>query len=334
VEGEQVRVTRALVAGIALVALVVPAAAAGTLSEGSDLSSGLKAIELKAPVPDWYTPALHEQVVAAGRQGKSVPLPAEAGIEMTGLAFTGIRPGAWIIFPAGCTTNFVFGGGTQIGTAGHCAGVGDEVTLIAAPGVLMNIGTVSRSIDNGIGDDFALINIYTEMQQYVNPSMTHFAGPTGATEPVFGDAVVHSGHGLVIGTGGTPRAGVVTYVGPGDFEGGGGSGGGSGGGEEGGNGNGNGKNCEKKPENCNRATLSSSLAPSGDTAYGWDGAAMLGDSGSGVRDATGAAAGNLTHLVVGTQYLPAFIVGTTAPYIEQLAGMPITTASLVPDPLW
>jgi hypothetical protein len=282
-----VRVFRALVTAVALGALVIPAAAAGTLSESSYLPPGVKAIELKAPVPDWYTPALHEKVVAAGRRGDSVPLPAEAGVEMTGLAFTGIRPGAWIIFPAGCTTNFVFGGGTQIGTAGHCASVGDEVTLIAAPGVLMNIGTVSQSHDNGIGDDFALINIYTEMQQYVNPSMTHFAGPTGATEPVFGDAIVHSGHGLVIGTGGTPRAGVVAYVGPGD----------------------------------------------GGSAFGWDGAAAPGDSGSAVRNALGGAAGDLTHLVVGTNYLPAFIAGTTISRMQQYAG-PVTTASLVPDPLY
>jgi hypothetical protein len=47
----------------------------------------------------------------------------------------------------------------------HCANVGDEVTIVAAPGVLMNIGKVSISRDNGIGDDFALIDIYPAMQQ-------------------------------------------------------------------------------------------------------------------------------------------------------------------------
>jgi hypothetical protein len=168
--------------------------------------------------------------------------------------------------------------------------VGDEVTIVAAPGLLMNIGRVSLSRNNGIGDDFALIDIYPAMQQYVNPSMAHWAGPTGSANPQFGDAVVHSGHGLVIGTGGTPRAGLVTYTGPGDT------------------GNNN-------------------------AAYGWDGAASPGDSGSGVRNATGAAAGNLTHLVVGTDYLPAFIAGTTISRLEALAG-PVTTASLIPDPLY
>ena len=246
-----------------------------------------RAIELKAPVPDWYTPELHAKVVKAGKQGKSVPIPEGVDFPTSSLVFTGIRPGAWILFPAGCTTNFVFGGGTSIGTAGHCTSPGDEVTIVAAPGVLMNIGTTRLSVDKGIGDDFALIDIYPEMQQYVNPSMSYFAGPTSSGDPQFGDAVVHSGHGLVIGTGGTPRAGVVTYRGEGD----------------------------------------------GGDAFGWVGEAMLGDSGSAVREATGEAAGDLTHLVVGTDYLPSYIAGTTIERMEGYAG-PVTTASLVPDPLW
>jgi len=40
---------------------------------------------------------------------------------------------------------------------------------VAAPGVLMHIGKVSISRDNGIGDDFALIDIYPAMRQFVNP---------------------------------------------------------------------------------------------------------------------------------------------------------------------
>lgn len=271
-------------------ALLLPAtgAAAGTEPGYARITraDAARAVELKAPVPRWYTPKLHERVVAAGKRGKSVPLPKGVDAPSSSLLFTGIRPGAWIIFPAGCTTNFVFGGGTSIGTAGHCVSPGDEVTLIAAPGVLMNIGTARFSVDSGIGDDFALIDIYPAMQQYVNPSMSYFAGPTGSGDPQFGDVVVHSGHGLVIGTGGTPRAGVVTYRGPGE----------------------------------------------GGDAFGWDGAASPGDSGSAVRNVDGTAAGDLTHLVVGTDYLPAYIAGTTIARMESYAG-PVTTASLVPDPL-
>ncbi|MGH2698012.1 MAG: hypothetical protein ACRDJL_02270 [Actinomycetota bacterium] len=277
--------------------LCLPVSMAGaessTLLEGALKSPDFgRAVELKEPVPDWYTAELHRKAVAAGKKGETVAVPEGVDLEIpaSGLAFTGIRPGSWILFPAGCTANFVFGNGTEIGTAGHCADVGDEVTIVAAPGLLMNIGTVSLSRDNGIGDDFALIDIYPAMQQYVNPSMAHWAGPTGSANPQFGDAVVHSGHGLVIGTGGTPRAGVVTYTGPGDTN-------------------------------------------NNNNAYAWDGAASPGDSGSAVRNVTGAASGNLTHLVVGTEYLPAFIAGTTISRMEALAG-PVTTASLIPDPLY
>jgi hypothetical protein len=64
-----------------------------------------------------------------------------------------------------------------------------------------------------------------------------------------------------------------------------------------------------------------------------DGVAAPGDSGSAVRDAFGDAAGNLTHLVVGGPYVPAVVAGTTVARMEQIAGLPVATASLVPDPL-
>jgi hypothetical protein len=288
------------------------------------LGGGRYAVELKAPKPDWYTRRLHRRVVAAGRRGKTVALPARANVK-TSLLFAGIRPGAWMISPAGCTMNFVFGSatgnlprklspatagrqtsrvrgitsgkraraaagsGTYIGTAGHCTKVGDEVTLVAAPGVLMNIGRTVKSINRGIGNDFALVKVRPSMVQFVNPSMAHVGGPTGAKAPAFGDPIVHTGHGLVIGTGGTPRPGVVTWEG-----------------------------AERGREA---------------SGYGWDGAAIFGDSGSPVRHANGLAVGNLTHLVVAPNVLPAFIAGTDIARIKQIAGLPLARASLVPDPL-
>jgi hypothetical protein len=208
------RLLSMLVAAVVLALPSVVAPAAGTASA----SEPVRAIELKAPKPDWYTPALHDRVMAAAERGEGVPIPEGVDYDTSGLAFTGIRPGAWIIAPAGCTTNFVFGSPSDyyIGTAGHCADVGDEVTLIAAPGVLMNIGTTVKSVNNDIGNDFALIDVRPAMEQYVNPSMTYFGGPTGAGSPQPQDVVEHAGHGLVIGTGGTPRAGVVVYRGNGD----------------------------------------------------------------------------------------------------------------------
>ncbi|MGI8774807.1 MAG: hypothetical protein ACR2KQ_07315 [Actinomycetota bacterium] len=274
---------------LAVAATGVSAAGNGTLPDGAiPLEGGGYALELKKETPDWYTPELHREVVRAGRQGKTVPLPEGADVD-SALLFTGIRPGAWMIFPAWCTTNFVFGseGSYYIGTAGHCAAAGDEVTVVAAPGVLMNIGQTVKSVDNGVGDDFALIQVRSEMQEFVNPSMAIIAGPTGQETPSFGGPVAHVGHGLAVGTGGTPRAGVTTWIGSGEDAG----------------------------------------------AYGWDGVGAPGDSGSGVRSATGAAVGNLTHLVVGTRYAPAYIAGTTIDKILGYAGS-LATASLVPDPLW
>lgn len=266
------------------------AGASAAVTAPLDPFAGAKITELVAPKPSWYTDALHAKVVAAAAEGEGIAIPEGVDYPTSGLAFTGIRPGAWIIAPAGCTTNFVFGspGNYSIGTAGHCAEVGDAVTLIAAPGILMNIGKTVKSVDRGIGNDFALIDIYPRMQQYVNPSMAYFGGPTASGSPQFGDIVEHSGHGVVVGTGGTPRAGVVVYRGPGD----------------------------------------------GGDAFAWDGVASPGDSGSAVRLASGKAAGDLTHLVVGGPYVPGVIAGTTIARMKRIAGKALATAPNVPDPLY
>jgi hypothetical protein len=289
----------------ALLALAAPLGPAGASEAGSgsipegaiDLGNGAYAVELKKETPDWYTPALHERVVAAGKKGESVPLPENAEIPASALLFQGIRPGSWMLFPSWCTMNFVFGGNGYIGTAGHCASQGDEVTIVAAPGVLMNIGTTVRSVDGGIGNDFALIDVYPAMEQYVNPSMAIIAGPTGTKAPRFGDPILHVGHGLGIGTGGTPRGGAVVYP--------------------------------------NAPVFSDLFGQNkNDTdAYGWAGTVTPGDSGSGVRAASGEAVGNVTHLVVGTDYVPAWNAGTTIGRMQQIAGQSVSTASLVPDPL-
>lgn len=286
------RLRRALTTIGAAVVMVVGATGADAsitnLGPATDPLAGATFIELKAPKPDWYTSQLHAKAVEASQRGEGIAIPDGVDYPTSGLVFTGIRPGAWILSPGGCTTNFVFGspGRYSIGTAGHCGEVGEEVTLIAAPGVLMVIGKIVKSVDNGVGNDFALIDIYPSMQQHVNPSMTYFGGPTGVGSPQSGNVVEHAGHGLVIGTGGTPRAGVVVYRGPGD----------------------------------------------GGDAFAWVGAASPGDSGSAVRLSDGLAAGNLTHLVVGSPYLPGDVAGTTIARMIRIAGKPLATAPNVPDP--
>jgi hypothetical protein len=238
------------------------------------------AIPLKAARPAWFTDELAARVAAAN--GASVAAPPEAPLP----GEVGIRPGSWMISPAGCTMNFVFGspGAYSIGTAGHCGKTGDAVTLLTlAPGganpVLVDVGTVQKSVDGGIGNDFALVSIRPELQEWVSPTIAVVAGPCGSYGGSGPEAVFHYGHGLAVGTGGTPRAGLAL-------------------------------------------TWQS-------TAYGWSGAAAPGDSGSAVRVNTGMqAAGDLTHLVVDTNWLPSYIAGTRMGRILQIAGQPLANSPL------
>jgi hypothetical protein len=238
------------------------------------------AIPLKAARPAWFTKTLAARVDAAN--GAPVAAPNDAPLP----GWIGIRPGSWMIAPAGCTMNFIFGspGSYSIGTAGHCAGNGDEVTLLTlAPGganpVLVEVGTVQRSVDRGIGDDFAIVSIRPELQSWVSPTTAIVAGPCGSYGGAGPEAVFHYGHGLAVGTGGTPRAGVALTWRP--------------------------------------------------DAFGWSGVAAFGDSGSPVRVNTGMqAAGDLTHLVVDTNWLPSFIAGTRIGRMMQIAGAPLANSPL------
>jgi hypothetical protein len=238
------------------------------------------AIPLKAATPAWFTDELAARVHAAN--GAPVAAPQDAPLP----GEIGIRPGSWMISPAGCTMNFVFGspGSYSIGTAGHCGNAGEPVTLLTlAPGganpVLVDVGTIQRSVNGGIGNDFALVSIRPELQSWVSPTIAVVAGPCGAYGGSGPEAVFHYGHGLAVGTGGTPRAGLAL-------------------------------------------TWQS-------TAFGWSGAATPGDSGSAVRVNTGMqAAGDLTHLVVDTNWLPSYIAGTRIGRILQIAGQPLANSPL------
>jgi len=168
------------------------------------------AVPLKAAKPAWFTDALASRVDAAN--GAPVAAPPEAPLP----GEVGIRPGSWMIAPAGCTMNFVFGspGSYSIGTAGHCGNAGEAVTLLTlAPGganpVLVELGTVQKSVNGGIGNDFALVSIRPELQSWVSPTIAVVAGPCGSYTGSGPEPVFHYGHGLAVGTGGTPRAGLA-----------------------------------------------------------------------------------------------------------------------------
>lgn len=267
------------------------------------LPDGGWAVPIRAARPDWFTPELQERT----RKGKPTPAPSEAvGPDVPLSGYVGIRPGSEMIFPYGCTMNFVFGspGSYSIGTAGHCVDkIGDAVTLLTiAPGtppsaenlVLVEIGTVKKRVENGVGADFALVSIKPELQGWVFPTIPQVGGPCGVytgdgltdvsvplrghstAEP--GEQIFHYGHGVGIGTGGTARTGHGLYW---------------------------------------------------DTdAFWWAGTVVFGDSGSAARVGTTGlgAAGDVTHLVVDSRRLGATAAGTRAAKLERIAGKPIVSS--------
>jgi hypothetical protein len=177
-------------------------------------------------------------------QGSSVePTVATFG----GTGCLGIRPGALLLSVTDqsigwCTLAHAYGtpGDYDISTAGHCGKPGDTATVIAGTGnrgdatgvILLDFGRFSQSVDNGLGQDWALIDIDPAYQSLVTPTMCFWGGPRGRYDatgqvvgvnmlegnninpsvtldpnPFLAQTIVHYGHGTGVGAGGTPRAG-------------------------------------------------------------------------------------------------------------------------------
>lgn len=183
--------------------------------------------------PSWFTAAFERRLLGSGTSGVRLPtgatLPGVTRPQAAGLAQTGIRPGQWLLTLLGsdgsdttlgwCSANFVFRKGSAwgLGTAGHCGTTGQPVSAYVVPPLtsgrlpgLYVIGKIGVSHNNGIGDDFAMINIDPEFASWMNPTMPVWGGPSGIYRGAqVGLPVKHFGHGLVFGAGGTPRAGVA-----------------------------------------------------------------------------------------------------------------------------
>jgi len=162
-------------------------------------------------------------------------------VSFAGAGYFGIRPGAWLLLISGnsigwCSAAHVFGspGAYDISTAGHCGKTGEPVTVIGAVGnntpVLITFGKFATSHDGGVGNDWALVDIYSQYQHLVTPTMAFWGGPRGqftktgsvATltfgknnllrpqistnpDPFLAQGIAHYGHGTGVGAGGTPR---------------------------------------------------------------------------------------------------------------------------------
>lgn len=208
---------RKIVLAVLALASVPGAALATAYARAEPEEPGV--IALRAPPPAWFTAGAAERLAEPGSTEPApldAPLPGEAGI----------RPGSWMISPYHCTMNFVFTNGVDlaIGTAGHCTDrLGQPITLLTlAPGgpdpVLVTIGKVLMRANAGVGRDFALISIDPSLRSWVTATIAGVGGPCRRFGGTSQQLLAYYGHGLGIGTGGTPRAGVSTVWSAGWYE--------------------------------------------------------------------------------------------------------------------
>ncbi len=179
----------------------------------------------------------------------SMPVGAndsDAVMTWAGTGCLGIRPGSFLLTGDGaiCSMAHVYGnpGSYKISTAGHCTERRNEPMIAVAAlaeddgllgVVLYEFGKTAQTTgDGGIGRDWALIQIYDHAQDITSPTMCFWGGPRGVYEeegalvtmslsgsilptidpdPSYVQGIVHYGHGLGLGTGGTPRAGIDQF---------------------------------------------------------------------------------------------------------------------------
>lgn len=166
--------------------------------------------KLRAARPAWFTKKLERQVRRRDVMAAPVdaPLPGEVGI----------RPGSWMIAPYWCTMNFLFqkSGVLAIGTAGHCLDGSKPILLTVAPGganpVLVELGKTLLKRDGGIGQDYGLVQVPDNVREWAFPTIGVVGGPCGIYTGMSPQPIAHYGHGVGVGTGGTPRAGMGIHL--------------------------------------------------------------------------------------------------------------------------
>lgn len=252
---------------------------AGEAPEAGEVGRA-EVVPLRSPRPDWYTDELHQRVLAAGPRGVDVELSTLSHSSCQGVAPDGVSAGGCVVSPFGCTANFIFvdtNGNHYIGTARHCIDVGKEGGNDTGVDVVMQVA--SRILD--------LRTTVTVAK--VGSVVTH---TSGEGEPGNDFALIKIDPGFAVtadipiigGPSGvycnsTPQA--ITHYG-----------------------HGYGVAVEQGYPRAGAATHWFT------TGYGWYGHAFPGDSGSPVKLATGASAGNLTHIIIfSLPYLPGQIAG-------------------------
>ena len=261
-------------------ALMAAGLAALMVCVGAATASAAEYEQPVKPPPAWFTADFKQKVDAAGLTG--VPLAEPGVLDVCPGAVIhegGVGTGTCLVFPFGCTANFVYSSGSgtapavadgslYLGSAGHCSEkVGQDVyAAISTPGVgtsIAHIGTVSKRVedypDNGNVHDFESIKLDSGLQVFPESPV---GGPQGIYDGCdVGQPLKYYGHGYEVAVGqGKPEAGIAAHW--------------------------------------------------YDDGFGWAGPAFGGDSGSGVINAaTNQAAGDLTAIAI--VYLPAFAPGET-----------------------
>ena len=233
---------------------------------------------LPLPPPAWYTDEVHQQVMKANGGPVEIPLaPEDEPLVLecmgysppgaTSASATAVSAGGCMVYPSGCTMNYIFTDGTSnyIGTAGHCVSKGGDVVMQVGTRVdptntvlvtVAKVGRTSKHVNGGIGRDFGLVKI--DPQWAVVPGVAGALGPTGVfCEDPLGQPVLHYGHGYVITVQqGDPKVGEVI------------------------------------PDTSITGLFKFTSEEYG---YNWAGYGLPGDSGSPVMGAGALAVGNLTH---------------------------------------
>src|SRR5438270_2012565 len=225
-----------VVAAIAIVA-AAPAATASAPSTstkapvaGAQRFEGGWAVPISTKAPAWFDKAFYDKVVAAGDNGVRLPAGVTMPAAVATDAMPGIHPGLWLItllsqgyIFAWCSANFVFqkSGTYGLGTAGHCAGKdgispNGVVTAFVVPpptsGKLPGFYAIGKFVlahNNGIGDDFAMISIYSQYNSWVRPTMPFWGGPTGSYTANTPTEVNWVGNAAGLGATGTARSGLA-----------------------------------------------------------------------------------------------------------------------------
>jgi hypothetical protein len=199
---------------------------------GATSASAAEVEHPRKAAPSWFTEAFKEKVDTAGPEG--VPVDDHSVLDVCPGATIhegGVGTGTCLVYPYGCTANFVYynGGGSTapalsdgslyLGSAGHCSDkVGEPVyAAVSTPGVgpsIARIGTVSKRIDDYPDDgnvhDFEAIQLDRGLP-------VHPESPVGGPQGIYdgcevGQPLKYYGHGYEVAVAqGKPEAGIAAH---------------------------------------------------------------------------------------------------------------------------